>query len=188
VSAGRESSLPAMGHNPSPGPRRRATRSAVLLWKARLASNRGSPARGSSTTTPNGPGITVSGREIVRAAASVIAAPRRPWRATTDRLSRALASLINVLDPPRCRRARGRHVEPSCLSEAMSALAAHARLGRRGELRSRLTRVVRAAHGDSSACEGRRGCGPPAREAPTGVVLELVSPSSSVSYYDRPAE
>jgi len=98
-------------------------------------------------------GITVSGREIVRAAASGDAGATETLARYHDRLSRALASLINVLDPDVVVLGGGMSNLPG-LSEAMSALLPRHVLAVGASSDPVLTRVVRAAHGDSSGVRG----------------------------------
>ncbi len=98
-------------------------------------------------------GITVSGREIVRAAASGDAGAMATLARYHDRLSRALASLINVLDPDVVVLGGGMSNLPG-LPEATSALLPRHVLAVGASSDPVLTRVVRAAHGDSSGVRG----------------------------------
>ena len=98
-------------------------------------------------------GITVSGREIVRAAASGDAGATATLARYHDRLSRALASLINVLDPDVVVLGGGMSNLPG-LPEATSALLPRHVLAVGASSDPVLTRVVRAAHGDSSGVRG----------------------------------
>ena len=98
-------------------------------------------------------GITVSGREIVRAAASGDAGATATLARYHDRLSRALASLINVLDPDVVVLGGGMSNLPG-LPEATSALLPRHVLAVGARPDPVLTRVVRAAHGDSSGVRG----------------------------------
>ncbi len=98
-------------------------------------------------------GITVSGREIVRAAASGDAGATATLARYQDRLSRALASLINVLDPDVVVLGGGMSNLPG-LPEATSALLPRHVLAVGASSDPVLTRVVRAAHGDSSGVRG----------------------------------
>jgi len=98
-------------------------------------------------------GITVSGREIVRAAASGDASARATLARYHDRLSRALASLINVLDPDVVVLGGGMSNLPG-LPEATSALLPRHVLAVGASSDPVLTRVVRAGHGDSSGVRG----------------------------------
>src|SRR6266853_2006400 len=98
-------------------------------------------------------GITVSGREIVRAAASGDAGATATLARYHDRLSRALASLINVLDPDVVVLGGGMSNLPG-LPEATSGLLPRHVLAVGASSDPVLTRVVRAAHGDSSGVRG----------------------------------
>jgi len=98
-------------------------------------------------------GITVSGREIVRAAASGDASATATLARYHDRLSRALASLINVLDPDVVVLGGGMSNLPG-LPEATSALLPRHVLAVGASSDPVLTRVVRAGHGDSSGVRG----------------------------------
>ena len=98
-------------------------------------------------------GITVSGREIVRAAASGDAGATATLARYHDRLSRALASLINVLDPDVVVLGGGMSNLPG-LPEATSALLPRHVLAVGASSDPVLTCVVRAAHGDSSGVRG----------------------------------
>jgi fructokinase len=96
---------------------------------------------------------TLSGREIVRAAASGDAGATATLARYQDRLSRALASLINVLDPDVVVLGGGMSNLPG-LPEATSALLGRHVLAVGASADPVLTRVVRAAHGDSSGVRG----------------------------------
>src|SRR5216117_1536278 len=112
-------------------------------------------------------GITLSSQEIVRAAGSGDAGAGATLARYHDRLSRALASLINVLDPDvvvlggACRTSRGcRKRRPRCC-HATCLLSVPAPIPSPPASCAPLT-AIRAA------CEGRRGCGPPARKTEAG--------------------
>jgi len=96
---------------------------------------------------------TLSGREIVRAAASGDAGATATLARYHDRLSRALASLINVLDPDVVVLGGGMSNLPG-LPEATSALLPRHVLAVGASSDPVITRVVRAAHGDSSGVRG----------------------------------
>ena len=98
-------------------------------------------------------GLTLSGREIVRAAAG-----GEPGAAATlaryhDRLGRALASLINVLDPDVVVLGGGMS-NIAGLPEATSAVLPRYLFAAGASSHPVATRVVRAAHGDTSGVRG----------------------------------
>jgi fructokinase len=106
-------------------------------------------------------GLTLSGPEIVRAAAAGDADAAATLARYHDRLGRALASLINVLDPDVVVLGGGMSNVPGLPEATSAALPRHLfAAGARSE--SVATRIVRAAHGDSSGVRGA------ARLWPTG--------------------
>jgi len=108
-------------------------------------------------------GITLSGQEIVRAAASGDAGAGATLARYHDRLSRALASLINVLDPDVVVLGGGMS-NIAGLPEATSALLPHHVLAVGASSDPVATRVVRAAHGDSSGVRGAAWLWPASEE------------------------
>ena len=98
-------------------------------------------------------GVTLSGREIVRAAGNGAAGAAASLARYHDRLSRALASLINVLDPDVVVLGGGMSNLPG-LPEATSALLPRHVLAVGARSDPVTTRVVRAAHGDTSGVRG----------------------------------
>src|SRR6266852_2946376 len=101
-------------------------------------------------------GVTLSGQEIVGAAARGDAAAAATLARYQDRLSRALASLINVLDPDVVVLGGGMS-NIAGLPEATSALLPRHVLAVAASSDPVATRVVRAAHGDSSGVRGAAG-------------------------------
>jgi len=181
VSAGREPHAGEWGHNPLPWATPRATRSAVLLWKARLrrivALRPGVRARPHPTD-----GDTVSGREIVRAAATVMRRHGDPGA-----LPRSTQSRPRIPDQrarPRCRRARA-HVGTFLACRRRCPRCCHHVLAVGASSDPVLTAWCTPRTVIRAACEGRRGCGPPAREGSDGGCPDAVSPSSSFPNYDR---
>ena len=98
-------------------------------------------------------GVTMSGQEIVGAAARGDAAAAATLARYHDRLSRALASLINVLDPDVVVLGGGMS-NIAGLPEAASALLPRHVFAVGASSDPVATRVVRAAHGDSSGVRG----------------------------------
>ena len=98
-------------------------------------------------------GVTLSGQEIVGAAARGDAAAAASLARYYDRLSRALASLINVLDPDVVVLGGGMS-NIAGLPEAASALLPRHVFAVGASSDPVATRVVRAAHGDSSGVRG----------------------------------
>jgi fructokinase len=98
-------------------------------------------------------GVTLSGQEIVGAAARGDAAAAATLARYHDRLSRALASLINVLDPDVVVLGGGMS-NIAGLPEAASALLPRHVFAVGASSDPVATRVVRAAHGDSSGVRG----------------------------------
>jgi len=98
-------------------------------------------------------GVTLSGQEIVGAAARGDAAAAATLARYHDRLSRALASLINVLDPDVVVLGGGMS-NIAGLPEAASALLPRHVFAVGAGSDPMATRVVRAAHGDSSGVRG----------------------------------
>src|SRR5260370_6106923 len=98
-------------------------------------------------------GLTRSGREIVGAAASGDPGAAATLARYHDRLGRALASLINVLDPAVVVLGGGMS-NIAALPEATSALLPRHVLAVCASSDPVATRVVRAAHGDSSGVRG----------------------------------
>ena len=98
-------------------------------------------------------GVTLSGREIVGAAASGDPGATATLARYHDRLSRALASLINVLDPDVIVLGGGMSNIVGLPEAASALLPRHVfAVGARSDPVA--TRVVRAAHGDSSGVRG----------------------------------
>jgi len=97
--------------------------------------------------------VTLSGREIVRAAAQGDAGAAATLARYHDRLGRALASLINVLDPDVVVLGGGMS-NIAGLVEATSALLPRYVLAVGARSDPVATRVVPAAHGDSSGVRG----------------------------------
>jgi len=98
-------------------------------------------------------GGTRSGREIVRAAAEGDAGARATLARYHDRLGRALASLINVLDPDVVVLGGGMSNIPE-LPEATAALLPRHVLAVGATSDPLVTRLVRAQHGDASGVRG----------------------------------
>ena len=98
-------------------------------------------------------GVTLSGQEIVGAAARGDAAAAATLARYHDRLSRALASLVNVLDPDVVVLGGGMS-NIAGLPEAASALLPRHVFAVGASSDPVATRVVRAAHGDSSGVRG----------------------------------
>ena len=98
-------------------------------------------------------GVTLSGREIVRAAENGDAGAAATVARYHDRLSRALASLINVLDPDVVVLGGGMS-NIAGLPEATSALLPRHVLAVGARSDPVVTRVVRAVHGDTSGVRG----------------------------------
>jgi len=99
-------------------------------------------------------GLTMSGREIARAAASGDGGAVATLARYHDRLGRALASLINVLDPDVVVLGGGMS-NIAGLPEATSALIPRYLFAAGASADDPVaTRVVRAAHGDSSGVRG----------------------------------
>ena len=96
-------------------------------------------------------GVTLSSQEIVRAAAGGDAAAS--LARYHDRLARALASLINVLDPDVVVLGGGMS-NIAGLAEAASALLPRYLFAAGAGSDPIATRIVRAAHGDSSGVRG----------------------------------
>ena len=98
-------------------------------------------------------GITMSSQEIVRAAASGDADAAATLARYHDRLARALASLVNVLDPDVVVLGGGMSNIAGLPAAASAALPRY--LFAAGASSDPVaTRVVRAAHGDSSGVRG----------------------------------
>ncbi len=98
-------------------------------------------------------GLTLSGAEIARAAESGDAGAVATLARYHDRLGRALASLINVLDPDVVVLGGGMS-NIAGLPEATSALLPRYLFAAGATSDPVATRVVRAAHGDSSGVRG----------------------------------
>jgi len=98
-------------------------------------------------------GLTLSGREIASAAASGDPGAVATLARYHDRLGRALASLINVLDPDVVVLGGGMS-NLAGLPEATSALLPRYLFAAGASSDPVATRVVRAAHGDSSGVRG----------------------------------
>jgi fructokinase len=98
-------------------------------------------------------GRTLPGREIARAAASGNAGALATLARYHDRLARALASLINVLDPDVVVLGGGMS-NIAGLGEATSALLPRHVFATGAGSDPVATRVVRAAHGDTSGVRG----------------------------------
>ena len=98
-------------------------------------------------------GLTLSGREIVRAAASGDPGAAATLARYHDRLARALASLINVLDPDVVVLGGGMS-NIAGLREAAGALLPRYLFAAGASSEPVATRVVRAAHGDTSGVRG----------------------------------
>ena len=98
-------------------------------------------------------GATLSGREIVRAAAEGDAGARATLTRYHDRLGRALASLINVLDPDVIVLGGGMS-NIAGLLEATAVLLPRHVLAVGATSDPLATRVVRAQHGDTSGVRG----------------------------------
>jgi fructokinase len=98
-------------------------------------------------------GVTLSGREIVRAAASGDPGAAATLARYHDRLGRALASLINVLDPEVVVLGGGMS-NIAGLPEATSAALPRYLFAAGASSDPVATRVVRAAHGDTSGVRG----------------------------------
>jgi fructokinase len=98
-------------------------------------------------------GLTLSGREIVHAAAGGDPGAAATLRRYHDRLGRALASLINVLDPDVVVLGGGMSNIAGLPETAYGLLSRH--LFAAGASSDPIaTRVVRAAHGDASGVRG----------------------------------
>jgi fructokinase len=98
-------------------------------------------------------GVTLSSREIVRAAADGDQEATTTLARYHDRLGRALASLINVLDPDVVVLGGGMS-NITGLPEAVCAALSRYLFAAGATSESVATRVVRAAHGDSSGVRG----------------------------------
>jgi fructokinase len=98
-------------------------------------------------------GFTLSSREIVRAAADGDQGATTTLARYHDRLGRALASLINVLDPDVVVLGGGMS-NIAGLAEAVCAVLPRYLFAAGATSESVATRVVRAAHGDSSGVRG----------------------------------
>ena len=98
-------------------------------------------------------GVTLSGREIVRAAAGGDAGAAATLARYHDRLGRALAALIHVLDPDVVVLGGGMSNIPGLPEAAYAALPRYLFAAGAGS-EPVATRVVRAAHGDSSGVRG----------------------------------
>jgi fructokinase len=98
-------------------------------------------------------GLTLSSLEIVRAAAGGDQGATTTLGRYHDRLGRALASLINVLDPDVVVLGGGMSNIPE-LPEAVCAVLPRYLFAAGASAESVATRVVRAAHGDSSGVRG----------------------------------
>jgi fructokinase len=98
-------------------------------------------------------GLTLSGREIASAAASGDPGAVATLTRYHDRLGRALASLINVLDPDVVVLGGGMS-NLAGLPEATSALLPRYLFAAGAGSDPVATRIVRAAHGDSSGVRG----------------------------------
>jgi len=111
-------------------------------------------------------GLTLSGREIVRAAAGGDAGAAATLARYHDRLARALASLVNVLDPDVVVLGGGMS-NIAGLPEATAALLPRYLFAAGASSDPVATRVVRAKHGDASGVRGAAwlwpvGVAPPA--------------------------
>lgn len=98
-------------------------------------------------------GSALSGRDIVRAAAEGDAAAVATLARYYDRLGRALAALVNTLDPDIVVLGGGMSNLPD-LPESVSAVLPHYIFAAAAASEPVATRVVRAAHGDSSGVRG----------------------------------
>jgi len=98
-------------------------------------------------------GLALSGREIARAAAGGDAGAAATLARYHDRLGRALASLINVLDPDVVVLGGGMS-NIGGLPEAACAVLPRYLFAAGARSDAVATRVVRAAHGDSSGVRG----------------------------------
>lgn len=98
-------------------------------------------------------GRTMSGRDIVAAAASGDPRARATLDRYQDRLGRALAALVNVLDPDVVVLGGGMS-NMTGLPEATSALLPRYLFAAGATFDLVATRVVRAAHGDTSGVRG----------------------------------
>jgi fructokinase len=98
-------------------------------------------------------GVTLSGREIVRAAAGGEAGAAATLARYHDRLGRALAALIHVLDPDVVVLGGGMSNIPGLPEAAYAAVPRYLFAAGAGS-EPVATRVVRAAHGDSSGVRG----------------------------------
>ena len=98
-------------------------------------------------------GVTLSGREIVRAAAGGDAGAAATLARYHDRLGRALAALIHVLDPDVVVLGGGMSNIPGLPEAAYAAVPRYLFAAGAGS-EPLATRVVRAAHGDSSGVRG----------------------------------
>lgn len=98
-------------------------------------------------------GVTLSSREIVRAASNGDPGAQASLARYHDRLGRALASLVNVLDPDVVVLGGGMSNLPG-LPEAVSALLPRHIFAAGARSEPLATRVVRAAHGDASGVRG----------------------------------
>ena len=98
-------------------------------------------------------GVTLSGREIVRAAAGGDAGAAATLARYHDRLGRALAALIHVLDPDVVVLGGGMS-NIAGLPEAVYAILPRYLFAAGAGSEPVATRVVRAAHGDASGVRG----------------------------------
>ena len=105
-------------------------------------------------------GVALSGREIVRAAAAGDPGAAATLSRYEDRLARALTSLINVLDPDVLVLGGGMS-NIAGLPEAVYALLPRYLFAAGAGSDPIATRIVRAAHGDSSGVRGAAWLWPP---------------------------
>jgi len=105
-------------------------------------------------------GVALSSREIVRAAAGSDVGAVASITRYADRLGRALASLINILDPDIVVLGGGMSNIPE-LPEAVGAVLPRYIFAAAAAAEPVVTRVVRAAHGDASGVRGAACLWPP---------------------------
>lgn len=121
--------------------------------KSTAASKPGSPAPAFERDHAERTGVALPAREIVSAAEGGDRAAAATLAGYHDRLARALASLINVLDPDVVVLGGGMS-NITGLPEAAQALLPRYLFAAGASADPVATRVVRAAHGDSSGVLG----------------------------------
>jgi len=155
------------GHNPLPWPRAEETPGPLCYCGK----------RGCVETWLSGPGferdhaeytqVTMSSQEIVRAAASGDLGAQASLARYHDRLGRALASLVNLLDPDVVVLGGGMSNIDGLPDAASRALPRYL-FAAAASAEPIATRVVRAAHGDTSGVRGAAWLWPVLARSPHG--------------------